>query len=124
MDPKRKILVADPDKELVRSWQETLERQGYETLSAFEGIRVIEATHRKSPDLILMGLDLPVGSGERVLRWLKVDEKTRHIPVLILGGENGVELEATLRQRGAAAFFHRPYPDQGILIFIRQVLKN
>lgn len=124
MDPKRKIVVADRDKELVRSWRETLEAAGYETLSAHEGIRVIEAVHRKRPDLVLMGLDLPVGSTDRVLRWLKVDEKTRHIPVVILGGTNGVEVEATLRQRGAAAYFHQPYSHQGILIFIRQILES
>ena len=65
---------------------EFLEASGYETLEAADGEAGLDLAARHVPDVILLDLALPERTGEDVLRALKEDERTRHIPVLVISG--------------------------------------
>ena len=61
-----------------------LERRGYHVLPACDGRQAVSMARTSGPDLILMDLGLPVLDGWDATRQLKQDERTRHIPIIVL----------------------------------------
>ena len=79
--PKR-ILIVEDNKADMRLLKDILERHGYETLQTGDGLEAISLAFARSPDLILMDLQLPEISGLEVTRRLKDDDRSRHIPIV------------------------------------------
>jgi two-component system, cell cycle response regulator DivK len=61
-----------------------LERRGYRVLPAGDGRQAVSIARTYGPDLILMDLGLPVLDGWDATRQLKQDDRTRHIPIIVL----------------------------------------
>ena len=61
-----------------------LHRNGYEVVTAEDGLQGVETAIREKPDLILMDMSLPVMDGWEATRRLKADPGTAGIPVIAL----------------------------------------
>ena len=61
-----------------------LVRNSYEVITAVDGKRGFEMALSERPDLILMDMSLPVIDGWEATRRIKVNDATRHIPVIAL----------------------------------------
>lgn len=81
---KKKILLVEDDKYIVRAYKDGLERAGFEVLTASDGNEALEKIKKDLPDLILLDLIMPVKNGFEVLEELKVDDGMKKIPVVIL----------------------------------------
>ena len=79
-----KILLVE-DNEMNRDMlSRRLQRKGYAVVSAHDGGQGLLMAQSESPDIILMDISLPVMDGWEVTRLLKIDEATRHIPIIAL----------------------------------------
>ena len=81
---KQKILIIEDEATLQKALQEVLTAEGYNTLSALDGLRGLEMAREENPELILLDIILPKMDGFEVLEALKSEEKTKSIPVIIL----------------------------------------
>lgn len=81
---KPRVLVVEDNVDNFELVRFLLERAGYETFSAANGIEGVAAARREQPDLILMDLSMPELDGWQATAQLKTDDATRHIPVLAL----------------------------------------
>ncbi len=80
----RKVLVVD-DELHIRTYVSTLlETNGFEPLSAADGIQGIELARRQKPSLIILDVMLPQQSGIDMYRDLKNDPALKDIPVIML----------------------------------------
>lgn len=79
-----KILVAEDDRFLMKIYTDTLTRENFEVIQATNGEEVINKTKTNPPDLILLDLVMPIKDGFETLEELKLDSKTKNIPVIIL----------------------------------------
>jgi two-component system, OmpR family, phosphate regulon response regulator PhoB len=79
-----RILVVEDERGLTEVLVYNLQREGYETVVAYDGQEGLRKAQTLLPDLIILDLMLPVLKGEEVLRELKAGERTRDIPVIIL----------------------------------------
>jgi len=79
---KRRVLIVEDNKLDMRLLKDILERSGYETLQAADGLEAINLAVTSLPDLILMDVQLPEISGLEVTRRLKGDDRSRHIPIV------------------------------------------
>lgn len=79
-----KILIADDSPTIVEVVQFLLQSQGYEIITASDGIEAISKTYETRPDLVLLDIEMPKMTGYQVCRLLKSDETTRSIPIIIL----------------------------------------
>jgi two-component system cell cycle response regulator DivK len=61
-----------------------LVRNGYEVITAVDGEQGAEMALSERPDLILMDMSLPVIDGWEATRRVKINDTTRHIPVIAL----------------------------------------
>lgn len=111
MNPRRpqsrvKILVVDDDKSMLGLLKMHLENAGYEVLLAEDGIAGGHLALRSSPDLILVDVLMPYLNGYELVKALKTDPKTRHIPVVFLTADKQVEERS--RKLGAEAYLKKP----------------
>jgi len=87
----KKILFIEDELALQKALSDTLSNEGYEILSALDGELGLRIARTEKPDLILLDLILPKKHGLSVLKTLKSDDRTKHIPVIILTNLEGAE---------------------------------
>jgi CheY-like chemotaxis protein len=104
--PRGKILLVEDSKLLRLSSQRALVNAGYDVVAVADGEAALHAARENIPDLILLDMILPKITGLDVLRSLKSDKRTAHVPVVVLSGLSQAN-EAKLRSEGAAAFFEK-----------------
>ena len=78
------VLLADDHEDNRIALQLMLERDGYRTLGARNGREAVDLAVQHRPDLVVMDLAMPVMDGREANRLLKADDRTRHIPVVML----------------------------------------
>ncbi|MCK5475966.1 MAG: response regulator [Candidatus Pacebacteria bacterium] len=82
MNIKKKILVIEDEATLQKALDDVLSQEGFEVLSATDGIVGLEVAKKEKPDLILLDIILPKMDGFEVLSKLKANDKDT--PVVIL----------------------------------------
>ena len=83
---KKKILIVDDEEEQIDFASAIVEDNGYEAISAKNGLEGMEKVRRECPHLILLDIMMPEKGGIGMYQELKEDEATRGIPVVIVTG--------------------------------------
>jgi CheY-like chemotaxis protein len=104
---RKKILLVD-DTVTVTAMERIILGDGYEYCEARNGQEAVARALADRPDLILMDLNMPVMDGVAGLRALKADERTAHIPVVIVSTRSETDAVATCRGLGCADFVTKP----------------
>lgn len=79
-----KVLIIEDEEALRKVLQEKMERSGFDTFAAKDGVEGWDMAKSKNPDIILLDLVLPKRSGFEVLDMLKKDDELKNIPVIVL----------------------------------------
>mgnify|MGYP001610348955 CR=1 FL=1 len=116
------ILIVDDSRTVVRALQLILERAGYLTFSAADGVQAISLARRQRPDLILMDVVMPVMNGFEATRVLVNDPQTAAIPVIMMSGAEQVSDRVWGARLGAKGFLAKPFNNEELLGKIRNVL--
>jgi two-component system, cell cycle response regulator DivK len=78
------ILVVEDNEKNMKLFRDILAATGYRTLEATSGEPAVELARSRSPDLVLMDIQLPGIDGVEALARLRGDERTAQIPVIAL----------------------------------------
>jgi CheY-like chemotaxis protein len=81
---RRRVLVIDDQEAMRLVLARSLDAERHAVLEAATGVAGLERARAEQPDVILLDLALPDVDGRDVLRRLKADPETRHIPVVIV----------------------------------------
>ena len=106
---KAKILLVEDEKLQAKSTKEFLERDGYEVIWAEDGASAIKAAKTRNIDVILMDLVLPDINGNEVCRWLKLNQDTRGIPIIMLTVKGATSDKVKGLEAGADDYLPKPY---------------
>ncbi len=116
----RTILVVDDEPAIRLLLNQELADAGYVVLEAADGLSAVETARSEQPDLILLDVMMPGLSGFDVTSVLKSDERTAHIPILILSiiedRERGFRL-------GADDYLTKPIHTEQLLNSISMLLR-
>ena len=82
-----RILLVEDDKIQAKTTKDYLENSGYEVIWVENGKSAIKTSKTESVDLILLDVVLPDIDGNEVCRWLKSNEDTKGIPIIILSAK-------------------------------------
>ncbi|MCD6422559.1 MAG: response regulator transcription factor [Elusimicrobia bacterium] len=96
---KRKILIIDDDVAVSEFIKEMLESDGYSVVRVFDGLQAVQMARTISPDLIILDLNLPAGSGETVYERLKLSKFTGDIPVIFVTGETPDRIQKLSKEK-------------------------
>ena len=113
MDVGKKILIADDEPNTVWMLAMRLKAQGYQVISAFDGIQAVSFAHRQAPDLIILDIKMPAKDGYSVVETLKISRHTDSIPILFLSALPPAEVQEKAIELGVEGFIPKPFdPDE------------
>ncbi len=86
-----RILIADDDENLVDALARRCERLGFEVDRAHDGATALDSIDRVEPDLVILDVNMPGGSGISLCQMMAGDDLLRDIPVIIMTGRQDEE---------------------------------
>jgi CheY-like chemotaxis protein len=108
-----KLLIADDDRVLTQLLSSKLRAKGWTVTIALDAMQAVMFAMRTEPDVILLDINMPGGTGIEALRKLKASMKTSQIPVVILSGSINPADEPAVRELGAERYIQKPAdPDE------------
>lgn len=103
------ILVVD-DNEMNRDMlSRRLERQGYRSMLAEDGLRAMELVRAHAFDLILLDIMMPRLNGYQFLEQAKTDPALRHIPIIIISAVDDLDSVVKCIEMGAEDYLFKPF---------------
>ena len=118
---KKRILIADDDPGLRDLFQIILEKAGYD-IEIKEDANEIFENKFKIPDVFLVDKLLSGIDGLDICRYLKSNEKTNHIPVIMVSGIPDIGIAAT--NAGADDFIEKPFEITQLLKVIERNIRG
>ena len=121
---KKTILVVDDEKPIVDILLYNLEKEGYETLEANDGVTAVEIALEKEPDLILLDIMLPGEDGISILGKLRKKSATRDLPIIMMTAK-GTEYDKVLGlDSGADDYITKPFGMMELVSRVKAVLRR
>ncbi len=119
----KKILIIDDLPENIFILQDRLTQEGYEVITAYGGNDGMEKVYSTLPDLILLDVMMPDISGLDVCKTLVNDEKTKHIPIILVTAKAGVEDTKEGLEAGAFDYIKKPFNRIELMARVKSALK-
>jgi CheY-like chemotaxis protein len=119
-----RILIADDSRFQVQMLASWLTPMGFEVVFAVDALQTWMTALRANPDVILLDINMPGGTGIEVLKRLRMSNKTQHIAVIVVSGEKDPATEAKARSLGAADFLHKPVEQEQLLSTVNRTLNK
>ena len=121
---KGTILVIDDEKDLVELVRYNVEREGFDVIAATDGRSGLDVAKRHKPDLIVLDLMMPGVDGLEVCRQLRGDNRTSHVPFIILTAKAAETDRIVGLEMGADDYLTKPFAPRELLARIRSVLRR
>jgi len=116
-----RILVVDDNADM-RNYIAELLRAHWPVETASDGAAALELIKKSKPDLVLSDVMMPVLDGIGLVRALKAEPETRHIPVILLSARAGEEALVEGLETGADAYLLKPFSSRELLTRVRSHL--
>jgi CheY-like chemotaxis protein len=100
------VLLVEDSKFQKLANERMLSKAGYSVLNASDGEDALRLAREKIPDIVLLDILLPKLGGREVIRALRNDAPTAHIPVLVFSSLSQAN-ELKLTEEGAAGYFSK-----------------
>ena len=105
---KPRVLVVDDESDFIQLLKYNLENQGFDILTATDGVQALNAARRELPDVVLMDLMLPDLDGFSVCEILHSQPSTAKIPIIVVSALDGEYVRSRGIQTGVACCFKKP----------------
>ena len=122
--PRHTILVVDDETSIREMLVISLESAGYNVLQAENAKNAHSLVLDKHPDLILLDWMMPVTTGLELLRRLKRDEMTDHIPVIMLTAKAEESSKISGLDSGADDYIAKPFSPRELLSRVKAILRR
>ncbi|MBM4277842.1 MAG: response regulator [Deltaproteobacteria bacterium] len=123
MAHKKKILIVDDERDIVKALTIRLQANGYNTVTAFDGAQGVFMAYKERPKLIILDIRMPAGDGFCVAEKLKESKRTSQIPIIFVSGSPERNAEERARDLGARFFIKKPYDPEELLDAVRRALE-
>ena len=116
-----KILVIDDDASDRDLLAAVLTKRGYEVILADNGGTGLMLCHRRTPDAVVLDLNMPGIDGRTILRQLRILHPT--LPVVVFSGRTE-EVEQEMLNQGATAFIQKAFSLDQLGAALQEVLPS
>lgn len=127
MSKKNKILVVEDEQDVLTYLTTLFQDNGYDTVSAVDGVEAFEKARTEKPDLISLDIAMPDQSGLRAYRLYKKDDELREIPVIIVTAL-GDSMRSFLKRLGGfpepEGFMAKPIDEEKLLKMVADLLSK
>ncbi|MBZ0264508.1 response regulator transcription factor [bacterium] len=122
--PKEYILVVEDEEDILELIRHNLSREGYEVRCVSDGHEALREVRLRPPDLIVLDLMLPEIDGLDICRRLKMDQATRHIPIIMESAKSEDSEVITGLELGADDYITKPFSPKVLVARVKSVLRR
>lgn len=115
------LLLIEDNPDIV-TYVSTLLEDDYQVSTAPDGQVGVEKALDQIPDIIISDIMMPKKDGFEVCETLKNDDRTSHIPIILLTGKIDVDSRMAGLKRGADAYLTKPFHQEELFIRLEQLL--
>jgi two-component system OmpR family response regulator len=116
-----KIIIVEDDPNILEALKYNLGKEGYDTITAIDGVQALELARTNKPDLIVLDIMLPKMSGFEVCRILR---KEMAIPIIMLTARDDEIDKVTGLDLGADDYMTKPFSMRELMARIRAMLRR
>lgn len=121
---RARVLIADDDAPVLKSLSVRLEHAGFEVAACRDGYTAALMLDAHPPDLAILDIEMPAGSGFSVHRHMRRSARCSGVPVIYLTGQRRRDVLDTAHSRGPAAVIAKPYEPAELLDAIERCLRS
>jgi diguanylate cyclase (GGDEF)-like protein len=115
---KANILLVEDNKTQSGVIKAYLEKSGYQVVCVGDGMSAFKAAKTNTVDIILLDRLLPDMDGSEVCRWLKLDQSTRDIPIIMLTAKGAISDKISGLESGADDYLPKPFDESELNVRI------
>ncbi|WP_078556364.1 response regulator YycF [Bacillus alkalicellulosilyticus] len=117
----KRILVVDDEKPIADILKFSLEKEGFDVICAYDGLKAIELAQSEQPDIILLDIMLPYKDGMEVCREIR---KTHDMPIIMLTAKDS-EIDKVLGlELGADDYVTKPFSTRELIARVKANLRR
>lgn len=117
------VLIADDDRALVHMLGAQFRKRGWDVAQAFDAMQaVMYATRPPQPDVVVLDLGMPGGTGFKVLERLSRSAKTSNIPVVVITGSQDDETKDRALGMGAIELHEKPVEPEALIDEVEDIV--
>ena len=116
------ILVVDDSVSIRQVISRLLSDQGWRVETARDGIEALERLRERTPDLILLDIEMPRMNGYELLNAINAQPDYRKIPVVMLTSRTAEKHRDRAVELGARGYVTKPYNDDDLVELVLQLL--
>jgi len=116
---KRKVLIVDDEEVIRKVLRIHLAKLGYEVKEAADGEQAIEELEKDDFDLLICDILMPKKGGWDVIKEVRSNSRTKHLPVIVLKAKNEVTDMFKGYDLGANYYMTKPFSKAELLYGLR-----
>ena len=118
------VAIVEDDRAISEILEDNLRREGYRIQTYFDGAAAHDGIFRRRPDLIILDLNLPSISGIELCKYLRTDELTAKIPIIMLTARSE-EIDKIIGfEVGADDYVTKPFSPRELLARVKALLRR
>ena len=115
------VMVVDDSLTVRKVTCRLLEREGCEILIAKNGSDALGILQETIPDVMLVDLEMPKMNGFELIRRIRKNPKTTHIPIIIISSRTAEKHQKIAKDLGVNVFLGKPYKEEQLLSHLYQL---
>ncbi|MFZ2961337.1 MAG: response regulator [Candidatus Ozemobacteraceae bacterium] len=119
--PRRKILIVDDEEPIILLLKTILGVYGYDSCESLSPKGTFAKVEAEKPDLVILDIAMPELDGYEVCRQLKQNEKTNHIPVVMITALALEQDRKMAMEAGADGFILKPFDPRDVIAEIERL---
>lgn len=115
------ILIVDDSVSVRMVISRLMQRQGWGTQTAKDGVEAVEILHQYEPDLIVLDIEMPRMNGYEFMRSFRSRDKFAQTPVIMLTSRSARKHRDRADNLGVNAFLVKPYEDSFFIDLVKKL---
>jgi len=117
-----KILVVDDEPNVLRMVSYTLQIEGYEVVTAQNGLEALYKVQTETPDLVILDVMMPDISGVEVCKRLRKEPETINLPIIMFSALSQVSEKVKCLEAGADEYLTKPITPEELVARVKSLL--
>jgi chemotaxis protein histidine kinase CheA/CheY-like chemotaxis protein len=115
-------LIVDDSVSVRRTMEQLMQDTGYDVISARDGIDALGTLQRRTPDIVLVDLEMPRMNGLELTNALRNRAETKATPVVMITSRFTEKHKKLAEEAGVNAFLTKPYSEEQLLGTMERLL--
>ena len=116
------VMVVDDSLTVRKITSRLLTREGFEIVTAKDGLDALQILGEHVPDVILLDIEMPRMDGFEFAKTVRADAKLAHIPIIMITSRTAEKHRSRAKQLGIEVYLGKPYQEEELLRNLRELL--